>query len=66
MAKPTATAASTALPPRFKNVGADPRGAALLRHHHAVLGGDGLDRREFGAALGLRLREGWRACSNQQ
>ena len=26
----------------LQNVGADPRGHRLLRHHHAVRGGDGL------------------------
>ena len=29
----------------LQHVGADARGARLLRHHHAVLGGDRLDRR---------------------
>ena len=35
-AKPTATAASTALPPRSQDFDADPRGYRLLADHHAM------------------------------
>ena len=40
----------------LQNVGADPRGHRLLRHHHAVRGGDGLRVADRGiqAAFGAR------------
>ena len=42
MAKPVATAASTALPPLPQDIGADPRGDFFLRDHHAVFGDNGV------------------------
>ena len=41
----------------LEHLGADQRGAALLRHHHAVLGGDRLHRRELQRALRVGGRE---------
>src|SRR3569623_1956803 len=41
-------------------LGADQGRAGLLRHHHAVAADDWLERREFEAALGLRVCGGVR------
>ncbi len=48
-----------------QHVGADARGARLLRHHHAVLGGDRLDRRNAVRPFAT-LRLGGRERSDDQ
>ena len=65
IAKPVATAASTALPPCLQHVGADARRNFLLRRHHAVFGDNGMDtvggKRRGAVTADLR---GWRALQH--
>ena len=48
-----------------QDVGADLRGEPLLRHHHAMLGGDGANGGEIGRRVGAALlRNGRRPQAN--